>query len=91
MLRSWSSGSDLDAEELIKSDLSIAEIRSKIDSVDKGTKIDLAYRLALYTTNRDASNDNQSSKLDTIITRTVKLIRLYEQQKQDRGYTKVKG
>lgn len=91
ILRSWSSGSDLDAEELIESDLSLDEIRNKIDGVDKGTKIDLAYRLALHTTNRRPSNDGSSSKLDTVITRTVKLIRLYEQEKQDRGYTKAEG
>ncbi len=91
LLKSWSSGEELEAEQLIESDLSMSEIRNKIDSFNKGAKIDLAYRLAISTTNRQNSNDMTSSKLDTVITRNIKLIRLYEQAKEDRGYTKVKG
>jgi hypothetical protein len=91
LLKSWSPGQELDAEKLIESDLPMSEIRNKIDSLNKGAKIDLAYRLAISTTNRQNSNDMSSSKLDTVITRTVKLIRLYERAKENRGYTQVEG
>lgn len=91
MLKSWSSGEELDAEKLVESELSMSEIRNKVDSLNKGAKIDLAYRLAIHTTNRQNTNDMSSAKLDTVITRTVKLIRLYERAKEDRGYTKVNG
>ena len=91
LLKSWSSGEELDAEKLVESELSMSEIRNKVDSLNKGAKIDLAYRLAIHTTNRQNTNDMSSAKLDTVITRTVKLIRLYERAKEDRGYTKVNG
>ena len=90
LLKSWSSGEELEAGKLVESDLSMSEIRNKIDSLNKGAKIDLAYRLAIHTTNRQNSNDMSSSKLDTVITRTVKLIRLYERAKENR-YTEVEG
>ena len=91
LLKSWGSGSQIDAEKLVESDLSMKEVRNKVENLNKGAKIDLAYRIALQTTNRQSTDESSNSKLDTIITRTVKLIRLYERAKQDRGYTKVEG
>ena len=91
LLKSWSSGQELDVEKLVESELSMDEIRHKIDGLNKGAKIDLAYRIALHSINKQPSNGNSSSKLNTVITRNIKLIRLYEQAKEDRGYTKVKG
>lgn len=91
LLKSWSEGEELNAEKLIESDVSIKEIRNKVESLNKGAKIDLAYRLTIYTTNRQNSNDIRGSKLDTVITRSIKLIRLYEGLKEERGYTGVKG
>ena len=91
LLKSWGSGSQIDAEKLVESDLSMKEVRNKVENLNKGAKIDLAYRLAISTINRQNSNGMSSSKLDTIITRTVKLIRLYERAKENRGYTEVEG
>jgi hypothetical protein len=91
LLKSWGSGSEIDAEKLIESDLSMKQIRNKIDNLNKGAKIDLAYRIAIQTTNKKPTDESSSSKLDTVITRTIKLIRLYEKAKEDRGYTQVQG
>jgi len=91
ILQDWQEDKGLEPEKLVESDLKLSKIRNKISHRSRGEKIDLAYRLAAYTSNREPSNLDSSEKLNTIITRQVKLIRLYEQAKQDRGYTEVEG
>ena len=90
LLDNWKTSDNLDAEKLVNSDLDLGQIRRKIESKTKREKIDLAYRLATSTINTQTGKINSSSKLNTIITRLVKLIRLYERAKQKRGYTEVK-
>jgi hypothetical protein len=87
LLKTWSSG-ELDAEKLIKSDLSLDEIRRKVESRSRREKINVAYRLGLYSANIEPKNSSQDTKLDTVITRLVKLNRTV---KNLRNYTEMEG
>lgn len=88
LLKSWSSGEELEAEKLIKSDLSLDEIRRKIENKSRREKINVAYRLGLYSANIQPKNSSQDTKIDTVITRLVKLNRTV---KSLRNYTEVEG
>jgi hypothetical protein len=87
LLEDWS-GEQLEASTLIKSDLSLDEIRRKVESKNRREKINVAYRLGLYSANIEPKNSSQDTKLDTVITRLVKLNRTV---KSLRDYTEVEG
>mgnify|MGYP006914305183 FL=1 len=79
---------EIEASELVESDLSLSKIRHKVESKNRRAKISIAYRLAAYSAAKEPDNQNTDSQLDTVITRLVKLNRLVKKQ---RNYTEVKG
>lgn len=79
---------EIEASEIVESDLSLSKIRHKVESKSRRAKISIAYRLAAYSAAKEPDNQNTDSQLDTVITRLVKLNRLVKKQ---RNYTEVKG
>ena len=79
---------EIEASEIVESDLSLSQIRHKVESKNRRAKISIAYRLAAYSAAKEPDNQNTDSQLDTVITRLVKLNRLVKKQ---RNYTEVQG
>ena len=73
---------EVEASEIIESDLSLSKVRQKVEGKNRRAKISIAYRLAAYSAAKEPENQNTDTQLDTVITRLVKLNRLVKKQRR---------